>query len=70
MVQRLERPPLQSVDLDFIPLVKSYQKTIKMVSTTSLLGDRQLKGGPKEQAGKFACCVLGQDTYRAAPTFM
>ena len=27
-----------------------------------LLGARHLKGGGGEQAGKFACCILGQDT--------
>ena len=32
----------QSVDLDFIPLVESYQKTLKMVSTASLLDARHL----------------------------
>ena len=30
------------VDLGFIPLVESYQKTLKMVSATSLLGARHL----------------------------
>ena len=33
---------LQSVVLGFIPLVESYQKTLKMVSTASLLGARHL----------------------------
>ena len=32
----------QSVDLGFIPLVESYQKTLKMVFTASLLGARHL----------------------------
>ena len=32
----------QSVDLGFIPLVESYQKTLKMVSTASLLGAQHL----------------------------
>ena len=32
----------QSVDLGFIPLVESYQKTKKMVFTASLLGARHL----------------------------
>ena len=32
----------QSVDLGFIPLVESYQKTLKMVSIASLLGARHL----------------------------
>ena len=27
-------------------------------------------GGCREQAGKFACCVLGQGTYRDAHAFM
>ena len=33
---------LQSVDLEFIPLVESYQKTLKILSIASLLGDRHL----------------------------
>ena len=32
----------QSVDLGFIPLVESYQTTLKMVSIASLLGARHL----------------------------
>ena len=32
----------QAVDLGFITLVESYQKTLKMVSTASLLGARHL----------------------------
>ena len=32
----------QSVDLGFIPLVDSYQKTLKMVSIALLLGARHL----------------------------
>ena len=32
----------QSVDLGFIPLVQSYQKTLKMVSIASLFGARHL----------------------------
>ena len=32
----------QSVDLGFIPLVESYQMTLKMVSAASLLGARHL----------------------------
>ena len=30
--------PTQSVDLGFIPLVESYQKALKMLSTASLFG--------------------------------
>ena len=33
----------QSVDLGFNPLVESYQKTLKMVFTASLLGARHLR---------------------------
>ena len=33
---------LQSVDLRFIPLVESYQKTLKIISTAFLLGVRHL----------------------------
>ena len=33
----------QSVDLGYNPLVESYQNTLKMVSTVSLLGDRRLE---------------------------
>ena len=32
----------QSADLGFIPLVESYQKTLKMVSIASLLGAQHL----------------------------
>ena len=53
----------QSVDLGFILLVESYQKTLKMVSIASMLGARHLyMRNCGEQAGKFACCVLGQGT--------
>ena len=63
---------LQSVDLGFNSLVESYQKTLKMVFTAFLLGAWHLRGvgGCGEQAGKFACCVLGQGTQRDAPIFM
>ena len=35
---------LLSVDVGFIPLVESYQKTLKMVFTASLLGAQHKKG--------------------------
>ena len=38
----VRKSALQSVDLMFIPLVESYQKTLKKVSTASLLGGRHL----------------------------
>ena len=48
----------QWVERRFIPLVKSYQKTLKMVSTAFMLGAWHLKGGCGEQAGKIARCAL------------
>ena len=38
----VEASASQSVDLGFIPLVESYQKTLKMVSIASLLDARHL----------------------------
>ena len=38
-----------------------------MKSTALLLGARHLMGVCGEQAGKFACCVLGEGTQRFAP---
>ena len=60
----------QSVDLGFNPLVESYQKIFKMVFRASLLGALHFRGACGEQAGNFACCVLGQGTQRDASTFM
>ena len=53
---------LQSVDLGFIPLVELYQKTLKNGIRSFLAWRSALRGGCGEQAGKFACCVLGQGT--------
>ena len=52
----------QSVDLGFIPLVESYQKTLKNGIYSFPAWRSACMGGCGEQAGKFACCVLGQDT--------
>ena len=52
----------QSVDLGFIPLVESYQKTLKNGIHSFLAWRSAFSGGCEEQAGKFACGVLGQDT--------
>ena len=50
---------MQSVDLGFIPLVESYQK----IGIHSFPAWRSaFMGGCGEQAGKVACCVLGQGT--------
>ena len=52
----------QSVDLGFISQVESYQKTTKN-SIHSFPAWRSAQKVPRgEQAGKFACCVLGQGT--------
>ena len=52
----------QSVDLGFIPLVESYQKTLKNGIYSFPAWRSAFMGGCGEQAGKFACCVLGQGT--------
>ena len=43
----------QSVDLGFIPLVESYQKTLKMVFTASLLGARHFGEVVKKPASSL-----------------
>ena len=52
----------QSVDLGFIPLVESYQKTLKNGIRSFPAWRSAFRGGCGEQAGKFSCCVLGQGT--------
>ena len=52
----------QSVDLGFIPHVESYQKTLKKGIYSFPVWRSAFMGGCGEQAGKFACCVLGQGT--------
>ena len=52
----------QSVDLGFIPLVESYQKTLKNGIHSFPAWRSAFMGGCGEQAGKFACCVPGQGT--------
>ena len=52
----------QSVDLGSIPLVESYQKTLKNGIRIFPASRSAFMGGCREQAGKFACCVLGQGT--------
>ena len=48
-----------SVDLGFIPLVESYKKTLKNGIRCFPAWRSAFSGGCGEQAGKFACCVLG-----------
>ena len=52
----------QSVDLGFISLVESYQKTLKNGIRSFRAWRSEFRKGCREQAGKFACCVLGQGT--------
>ena len=52
----------QSVDLGFIPFVESYQKILKNGIYSFPAWRAAFMGGCREQAGKFACCVLGQGT--------
>ena len=52
----------QSVDQGFIPLVESNQKTLKNGIRSFPAWRSAFKEGCGEQAGKFACCVLGQGT--------
>ena len=52
----------QSVDLGFIPLVESYQKIFKNGIHSFSAWRSAFKGDSGEQAGKFACCILGQGT--------
>ena len=52
----------QSVDLGFIPLGESYQKTSKNGIHSFPAWCSAFMGGCGEQAGKFACFVLGQGT--------
>ena len=54
-------------DQGFIPLVESYQKTLKNGIRSFPAWRSAFRGGCGEQAGKFACCVLGQGTLRDAP---
>ena len=56
----------QSIDLRFIPLVESYQKTLKNSICNFRAWRSAFIGGCGKQAGKFAC-VLGHDTKRDAP---
>ena len=52
----------QLVDLGFITLVESYQKTLKDGIHSFPARRSAFRGGCEEQPGKFACCVLGQGT--------
>ena len=53
---------LQSVDMGFILLVESYQKTLRNGIHSFFAWHLTFRGGCGEQDGKFAGCVLGQGT--------
>ena len=53
---------LQSVDLGFISLVESYQKTLKNGIQNFPAWRLAFREDCGEQVGKFACCVLRQGT--------
>ena len=50
----------QSVDLEFILLVESYQQALKNGIYSFPAWHSPFMGGCGEQAGNFACCVVGQ----------
>ena len=56
----------QSVDLGFIPLVESYQKTLKNGTHSFPAWRSAFSGGCGEQAGKLAC-VLGKTLNGTPP---
>ena len=58
----VKAPASQSVDQGFSPLVESYQKTLKNGIRSFPAWRSAFREGCGEQAGKFACCVLGQGT--------
>ena len=59
---------LRSVDLGFNSLVESYQKTLKNSIHSFSAWRSAFRGDFGKQAGKFACCVLGQSLD--TPIFM
>ena len=52
----------KSVDLGFIFLVESYQKTFKNGIYSFPAWRSAFMGGCEEQASKFTCCIIGQGT--------
>ena len=60
---------LHSVDLGPIPLVKSYQNTLKMVSSASLLGTRHLWEVVKNKSASSLVVSLGK-ALNGMPPFL
>ena len=57
----------QSVDLGFIPLLESYQKTLKMVFTASLLGARHLEQVVENKPASSLVVSLGKSLNGRPP---
>ena len=61
-------PPVsQSVDLGFVPLVESYQKTLKMVFTASLLGAQHLVEVVENKPARSLVVSLGKTLNGTPP---
>ena len=60
----------QSVDLEFILLLETYQKTLKNGIHSFPARRSSFKEYCKERAGKFVDCVFGQVTGKDALSFM
>ena len=60
----------QSVDLGFNSLVESFQKTLKMVSTASLLGAQHLGEVVENRPASSLVVSLGKALNGTPPTFI
>ena len=60
----------QSVDLGFIPLVESYQKSLKIVSTASLLGVRHLWKVVENKPASWLVVSLGKTLNETPHLYM
>ena len=60
----------QSVDLGFIPLVKSYQKTLKIVFTAFLFGVRHLGDVVESKPASSLVVSLGKALYGTPQPFV
>ena len=60
----------QSADLGFNPLVESYQKTLANGIHSFPAWRSAFRGGCGEQAEKFSCCVLRQENFEQAKSWV
>ena len=58
----------QSVDLAFIPLSESYQKTLKVISTASLFGARHLGEVVESKPASSLVVSLGKAPNGTSPS--